>query len=73
MGGYDLFYSRKKDDGTWSKPKNLGYPINTQADEMVIIVNAKGDKAFISSDKLGGKGREGCRKDTLADFERGRG
>jgi outer membrane protein OmpA-like peptidoglycan-associated protein/Tol biopolymer transport system component len=58
MGGYDLFYSRKKDDGTWSKPKNLGYPINTQADEMVIIVNAKGDKAFISSDKLGGKGRE---------------
>jgi len=58
MGGYDLFYSRKKEDGSWSKAKNLGYPINTQADEMVIIVNAKGDKAFISSDKLGGKGRE---------------
>jgi outer membrane protein OmpA-like peptidoglycan-associated protein/tetratricopeptide (TPR) repeat protein len=58
MGGYDLFYSRKKEDGSWSKAKNLGYPINTQADEMVVIVNAKGDKAFISSDKLGGKGRE---------------
>lgn len=58
MGGYDLFFSRKKADGTWSRAKNLGYPINTRADEMVIIVNAKGDKAFISSDKLGGKGRE---------------
>ncbi|MEI8005845.1 MAG: OmpA family protein [Bacteroidota bacterium] len=58
MGGYDLFYSRMKPDSIWSKPVNLGYPINTKADEMVIIVNAKGDKAFISSDKFGGKGRQ---------------
>ena len=58
MGGYDLFYSRMKTDSTWSKPVNLGYPINTNADEMVLIVNARGDKAYISSDKFGGKGRQ---------------
>lgn len=29
MGGYDIFYSRQKGDNEWSKPKNLGYPINT--------------------------------------------
>lgn len=58
MGGYDLFYSRMRPDSTWGKAVNLGYPINTNADEMVLVVNSKGDKAYISSDKLGGKGRQ---------------
>ncbi|MCX6286037.1 MAG: OmpA family protein [Bacteroidetes bacterium] len=58
MGGFDLFYSRRKPDNTWSKAINLGYPINTNSDEMVLIVNSRGDKAYISSDKFGGKGRQ---------------
>jgi outer membrane protein OmpA-like peptidoglycan-associated protein len=57
MGGFDLFVSRKKEDGGWSKPLNLGYPINTYYDEINFIVNARGDKAFFSSDKLGGSGK----------------
>ncbi len=57
MGGFDLFVSRKKADGTWSTPLNLGYPINTFSDEINFIVNAKGDKAYFSSDKLGGSGK----------------
>ncbi|MBE9480254.1 MAG: PD40 domain-containing protein [Bacteroidetes bacterium] len=57
MGGADLFYSKKEINGNWSKPINLGYPINTLADEINIVVNAKGDKAYISSDKFGGKGK----------------
>ncbi len=57
MGGADLFYSKKEKNGNWSKPINLGYPINTLADEIIIIVNANGDKAYISSDKFGGKGK----------------
>ena len=31
-GGYgkiDIYFSEKKDDGTWSKAKNIGRPINT--------------------------------------------
>ncbi|MCX6283453.1 MAG: OmpA family protein [Bacteroidetes bacterium] len=58
MGGYDLFYSRRKPDNTWSKAVNLGFPINTFSDEMVLVVNSRGDKAYISSDKFGGKGRQ---------------
>lgn len=57
MGGFDLFVSRMKPDGTWTKPRNLGYPINTFADEVNFIVNARGNLAFFSSDKLGGLGR----------------
>lgn len=56
MGGYDLFYSRMDADGNWSTPVDMGYPINTYADEITLVVNAKGDVAYISSDKLGGKG-----------------
>ncbi len=57
MGGVDLFYTKKIDKDTWSKPVNLGYPINTYADEINLIVNAKGDYAYFSSDKYGGKGK----------------
>lgn len=58
MGGFDLYYSRKASDGHWQAPVNLGYPINTHADEISLIVNAKGGIAYISSDKFGGKGRQ---------------
>jgi outer membrane protein OmpA-like peptidoglycan-associated protein len=58
MGGLDLFYSRKDENGSWTKPVNMGYPINTYADEITLVVNASGDLAYISSDKLGGKGKQ---------------
>ena len=58
MGGLDLFYSRKHTDGQWSKALNLGYPINTFSDELALVVNSKGEMAYISSDKLGGKGKQ---------------
>ncbi|MHC1705528.1 MAG: LPXTG cell wall anchor domain-containing protein [Tenuifilaceae bacterium] len=34
MGGYDIFFSQKMPDGSWSKPINLGYPINTTDDDL---------------------------------------
>lgn len=57
MGKMDLFYVRKQADGTWGKPVNMGYPINTYADEINIMINAKGDKAYFSSNMPGGFGR----------------
>ena len=33
MGGLDIFLARRQPDGSWSEPVNLGYPINTGADE----------------------------------------
>jgi len=57
MGGKDIYYSRKKVDGNWSLPTNIGFPINTYADEINLIVNAKGDLAYFSSDKPVGFGK----------------
>jgi tetratricopeptide (TPR) repeat protein len=34
MGGYDLFFSVKNQDGTWKKAKNAGHPLNTPWDEL---------------------------------------
>jgi outer membrane protein OmpA-like peptidoglycan-associated protein len=50
-----LFLSRSDPGGHWTKPVNLGYPINTFHDEIGLSVNAAGDRAFFASDR---KGRE---------------
>ncbi len=57
MGGFDLYVTRLKDDSTWTEPKNLGYPINTWNDEMGLIIESGGQKAYYSSvrDKSNGK------------------
>jgi outer membrane protein OmpA-like peptidoglycan-associated protein len=58
MGGFDLYYARRNMNGEWKRPVNLGYPINTHADEITLVVNAKGNLAYISSNIPGGKGRQ---------------
>ncbi len=54
MGQGDLFISRLKSDYTWSAPENLGYPINTHNEEIGMIVNAMGDRAYFSSNRREG-------------------
>lgn len=56
MGNQDLFVSRLSKDGKWQVPKNLGYPINTNGDESGLSLNAGGNFAFFSSNKLDGYG-----------------
>lgn len=56
MGGFDLFMSRRDEKGQWQTPVNLGFPINTKGDEINFFVAADGKKAFISSQREGGKG-----------------
>jgi len=56
FGGYDIFYSRMNDNGSWSKPKNLGYPINSPDDEVGFFVSTDGSKGFFASNKYKGKG-----------------
>ena len=51
-GGLDIFYIRKI-DGVWSKPKNIGIPINTPEDELGIFVSTNGELAYYSS-RMGG-------------------
>ena len=51
MGGLDIFKSTRTNDTTWSKPQNLGYPINTVYDEQSLFVSVSGDLALIASDR----------------------
>lgn len=56
LGGYDLYVSRKLGPGQWSAPMNLGYPINSEADETGLAVNSSGETAYFASNKLNGPG-----------------
>lgn len=56
FGGLDIFMSRKQADGSWGPALNLGYPINTGADENSILVDASGRVAYFASDRVGGFG-----------------
>jgi len=56
MGGLDIYMSRKGPDGSWGEPINLGYPINTHADENSLLVSADGELAYFASDREGGFG-----------------
>lgn len=55
LGGYDIFVS-KKSQGSWSKPENLGYPINTPYDDFFFAATANGKYAYIASNREDGKG-----------------
>ncbi len=52
----DIFVTRKLPGEKWSKPENLGYPINTIDDEGSLIVSSDGKTAFYSSDRSDTKG-----------------
>jgi len=34
IGGVDVFHSSLQQDGTWSEPENLGYPVNTTGNDL---------------------------------------
>ncbi|GAG93486.1 unnamed protein product, partial [marine sediment metagenome] len=48
MGGFDIFYSSKLEDGSWSKPVNIGYPINTTDDNLFFVPVNNGINAYYS-------------------------
>lgn len=55
VGGYDIFFSKYRNEN-WEIPKNIGYPINTDKDDLGFIVNTPGTKAYFASNKLKGVG-----------------
>lgn len=48
MGGLDIFFSQLE-NGKFSTPTNIGYPINTETDESSLIVSPQGDYAIYAS------------------------
>ncbi len=59
MGGSDIFYSTLNPvDSSWSRPTNLGYPINSPDDDRYYVLNADGTRGYFSSNRKGGYGQQ---------------
>ncbi|HOB27340.1 MAG TPA: OmpA family protein [Bacteroidales bacterium] len=52
MGGYDIYYVKLNDNNEKPEVKNIGYPINTENDEMGFIVSIDGKYGYFSSNNI---------------------
>ena len=57
FGGLDIFFS-KSEKGKWSKPENIGLPMNSPFDDFSLVLDTFGKKGFFSSNRPGGVGKE---------------
>ncbi len=67
MGSYDVFKT-VYENGQWSTPVNLGYPINTEFSDGPISMDAQGRIAYISSDRPGGLGEKDIYMINLSEY-----
>jgi outer membrane protein OmpA-like peptidoglycan-associated protein/tetratricopeptide (TPR) repeat protein len=56
MGDFDVFVSEKQADGSWSQPRNMGYPVNTVGSDVFFQPSLDGKRAYFASFRDGGKG-----------------
>lgn len=71
MGGYDIFKTVLNENGEWSNPENMGFPINTVTDDIFYVVAADGKTGYYSSAQEGGYGGQDIYKVILKDqFEK---
>ena len=59
FGGQDIFFVRKDENGKWKEPENIGYPINTDADDAGFFASTDGLYGYFCSNdegKVRGKG-----------------
>jgi len=57
LGANDIFYARRNEGGKWDSAVNIGYPINTSADEPGLVIDRLGEYAYFSSERDGGYGK----------------
>lgn len=57
FGGLDIFSSTLI-KGNWSKPENLGLPLNSSFDDFSLVLDPRGKKGFFSSNRPGGVGND---------------
>lgn len=56
LGGLDIYFANPASNGTFFDPVNLGYPINTPADDFSLVWNHRKDVGFFTSNRKGGVG-----------------
>lgn len=57
MGGYDVF-SSLYEDNEWTRPANLGYPLNTPDDDVFFTVSNDESYGYFSSERIDGEGSQ---------------
>lgn len=55
LGGLDVYFA-KENFGTWTEPVNLGFPVNSNADDFSLTLNAEKTHGYFSSNREGGQG-----------------
>ena len=58
LGGWDIFAVKFKEDGSTTKPVNIGQPGNSADDDFCFVLNSDTRIGFLSSNRPGGKGRD---------------
>lgn len=56
MGDYDIFKARRNSDGSWGRPENIGYPVNTPENDVFFVMAGSGRYGYYSTVKEGGYG-----------------
>jgi len=54
LGGLDIFKTEKI-DSAWSRPQNVGMPLNSPADDYFFVLKKSGEGAFFSSNRRVGE------------------
>ena len=67
MGGFDIFHSVRMDDGTWSDPENLGYPVNTADDDLFFREPVAGKYGYYTTIRENGIGAKDIYKVIFLD------
>ncbi len=49
IGGHDIFVTQSTGRYEWSEPKNMGYPVNTTANDIYFVLSASGERGYYSS------------------------
>ncbi len=52
LGGFDIFLAKATGDSTWQQPQNIGYPINTEDDDLGLFVSLDGRTGYFASNKF---------------------
>ena len=56
MGGLDIYKTSKDENGAYILPINLKSPVNSSADDFSMIIEKKGERGYLASNRDGGKG-----------------
>lgn len=67
MGGFDIFVSSPDEEGKYTPPENMRYPINTPDDDVFFVTSPDGKRGYFSSANDKGYGEKDIYMMSIAD------